>query len=234
MTKIVVNDNGGFLNALDFALMINGQFVSNGTPNVMNPGTYTVSEEQIQGYSATIGGDCAANGTVTLNAGQNKECIITNNDIPSNLTVVKIIINDNGGNAVLSDFTPLTINGNAVVNGTKNTLDSGVYRIGEANKPGYTATIGGDCAENGLVFIGLGEEKTCTITNNDDPAHILVIKNLINDRGIHICKSMLAFRLFGKGKNIIEGQLLNASLKFVSVKKINTIGTLLLKYKVNK
>ena len=183
VTKIVVNDNGGFLNALDFALMINGQFVSNGTPNVMNPGTYTVSEEQIQGYSATIGGDCAANGTVTLNAGQNKECIITNNDIPSNLTVVKIIINDNGGNAVLSDFTPLTINGNAVVNGTKNTLDSGVYRIGEANKPGYTATIGGDCAENGLVFIGLGEEKTCTITNNDDPAHILVIKNLINDRG---------------------------------------------------
>jgi len=183
VTKVVVNDNGGFLNALDFALMINGQFVSNGTPNVMNPGTYTVSEEQIQGYSATIGGDCAANGTVTLNAGQNKECIITNNDIPSNLTVVKIIINDNGGNAVLSDFTPLTINGNAVVNGTKNTLDSGVYRIGEANKPGYTATIGGDCAENGLVFIGLGEEKTCTITNNDDPAHILVIKNLINDRG---------------------------------------------------
>ena len=41
-------------------------------------------------------------------------------------------------------------------------------------------------------------------------------------------------KLFGKGKNIIEGQLLNASLKFVSVKKINTIGTLLLKYKVNK
>ena len=41
-------------------------------------------------------------------------------------------------------------------------------------------------------------------------------------------------KLFGKGKNIIEGQLLNASLKFVNVKKINTIGTLLLKYKVNK
>ena len=41
-------------------------------------------------------------------------------------------------------------------------------------------------------------------------------------------------KLFGKGKNIIEGQLLNASLKFVNVKKINTIGTLLLKYYINK
>ena len=41
-------------------------------------------------------------------------------------------------------------------------------------------------------------------------------------------------KLFGKGKNIIEGQLLNASLKFVSVKKINKIGTLFLKYKIIK
>lgn len=41
-------------------------------------------------------------------------------------------------------------------------------------------------------------------------------------------------KLFGKGKNIIEEQLLNTSLKFVSVKKMNKIGTLLLKYKIIK
>ena len=41
-------------------------------------------------------------------------------------------------------------------------------------------------------------------------------------------------KLFGRGKNIVEGQLLNKSLRLVSVKKINTIGTLLLKYNINK
>lgn len=41
-------------------------------------------------------------------------------------------------------------------------------------------------------------------------------------------------KIFGSGKNIVEGQLLNTSLKLVSVKKINTIGTLLLKYNINK
>jgi dihydrofolate reductase len=41
-------------------------------------------------------------------------------------------------------------------------------------------------------------------------------------------------KIFGKGKNITEGQLLNKSLQLMSVKKLNKVGTLLLKYKVNK
>lgn len=41
-------------------------------------------------------------------------------------------------------------------------------------------------------------------------------------------------RIFGKGKNIIEGQLLDKSLQLTSVKKLNKNGTLLLKYKFNK
>jgi dihydrofolate reductase len=41
-------------------------------------------------------------------------------------------------------------------------------------------------------------------------------------------------KLFGNGKNIVENQLLNISLKLISVKKLNKIGTLLLKYQVNK
>ncbi|MBI5123570.1 dihydrofolate reductase family protein [Candidatus Roizmanbacteria bacterium] len=41
-------------------------------------------------------------------------------------------------------------------------------------------------------------------------------------------------KLFGKGKNIIEGQLLNKSLRLISVKKLNKAGTLLLQYQLNK
>lgn len=37
-------------------------------------------------------------------------------------------------------------------------------------------------------------------------------------------------KIFGSGKNIVEGQLLDKSLRLVSIKRINKIGTLLLKY----
>lgn len=39
-------------------------------------------------------------------------------------------------------------------------------------------------------------------------------------------------KIFGDGKNIIEGQLLNKSLQLISIKKLNNVGTLLLKYRV--
>lgn len=41
-------------------------------------------------------------------------------------------------------------------------------------------------------------------------------------------------KIFGSGKNIVEGQLLNKSLQLISIKKLNKAGTLLLKYKINK
>lgn len=41
-------------------------------------------------------------------------------------------------------------------------------------------------------------------------------------------------KIFGSGKNIIEGQLLNIKLQLTNIKKINRLGTLLLKYKFIK
>ena len=41
-------------------------------------------------------------------------------------------------------------------------------------------------------------------------------------------------RIFGEGKNVVEGQLLDKSLQLMSMKKLNEAGTLLLRYKVNK
>lgn len=41
-------------------------------------------------------------------------------------------------------------------------------------------------------------------------------------------------KIFGKGKNIVAGELFNRALKLVSVKKMNKTGTLLLKYKITK
>lgn len=41
-------------------------------------------------------------------------------------------------------------------------------------------------------------------------------------------------KIFGNGKNLVEGQSLNHKLQLINVKKLNKAGTLLLKYKVNK
>lgn len=41
-------------------------------------------------------------------------------------------------------------------------------------------------------------------------------------------------KIFGKGKNIVEGQSLNKSLRLINIEKLNKEGTLLLKYKIKK
>ena len=58
---------------------------------------------------------------------------------------------------------------------------------------------------------------------------LFLIQNLVDELYLTIEP-----KIFGSGKSIVEGQLLNKSLRLVSVKKINETGTLLLKYKVIK
>jgi len=41
-------------------------------------------------------------------------------------------------------------------------------------------------------------------------------------------------KIFGIGKNIVDGELLNVNLQLTSIKKINKTGTILLKYVINK
>ena len=69
--------------------------------NVANPvdvGLHTVSEDGLAGYAAgTWGGDCNPDGTITLALDQDATCTISNDDITPTLTVLKTIVNDNGG-----------------------------------------------------------------------------------------------------------------------------------------
>jgi hypothetical protein len=53
--------------------------------------------------------------------------------------------------------------------GTQRTLDAGSYTVSEDGGPGgYAATISGACnASTGAVTLAPGDDKTCTITNND-------------------------------------------------------------------
>jgi hypothetical protein len=113
---------------------------------------------------------------VTLKIGDDKTCTITNDDIQPKLTLVKTVINDNGGTLQLKDF-PLFVNGTSVTSGVANGFNAGSYTASETTKYGYTASAwGGACAANGSVTLNVGDDKTCTITNNDQPGTIIVKK----------------------------------------------------------
>ncbi|HEY3239741.1 MAG TPA: hypothetical protein VGL92_09270, partial [Acidimicrobiia bacterium] len=182
VTKIVTNNSGGTAVVGDFPLFVDGGSVTSGAANQFNAGLHTVSETGLAGYTGTIGGDCAADGTITLSLGQVANCTITNDDNPATLTVTKIVTNNSGGTAVVGDF-PLFVNGNPVTSGVANALAAGGYTVSETGLAGYTGTIGGDCAADGTITLSLGQVANCTITNNDDPATLTVIKNVVNNDG---------------------------------------------------
>lgn len=83
VVKAVINDNTGTKTVTDFPLFLNGKSVISGaTTNFPVPvGIYTVTETGGSGYTRTFSGDCDTNGQMNLNSGDNKYCIITNNDI---------------------------------------------------------------------------------------------------------------------------------------------------------
>jgi Prealbumin-like fold domain len=83
VTKIVVNNGGGTAQPNDFLLKVGNTSVLSGVANDFAPGNYVVSETNLTNYSAgSWGGDCAANGSISLVAGDVKSCTITNTYVP--------------------------------------------------------------------------------------------------------------------------------------------------------
>ena len=191
VNKIVTNNNGGTLATSNFPLFIDGDSVTNGVPTVVTPGSHVVTETQQSGYTQTsITGDCDAQGNVTVAAGENKTCTITNDDIQPKITVTKIVVNDDPnqpGTAVVGDFD-LFVGSMPVTSGVQAGINAGAYQISESGPTGYTATYGGNCDAQGNITLGLGDVKSCTITNDDDvliPANptITIVKTVTNDNG---------------------------------------------------
>ena len=85
--------------------------------------------------------------------------------------------NDDGGDATASDFTLyVKLSGNNVSGsptagaaspGTAYSLAAGTYAVSEDEDDSYAKSFSGDCNSRGSVTLAEGEEKTCTITNND-------------------------------------------------------------------
>lgn len=192
--KNVTNNNGGTATSSDFTLTLfknsaTTTFPGSATGTVFsfNATTtyYSVGENATSTYAASFGVNCSG----TLNPGQNKTCTVTNDDIASTtasstLTVIKHVINNNGGTAVASDFeisitgaTTTTFQGNE--QGTSFFDVFGDYNVTEGDHEGYAVSYSEDC--DGAIEDG--ENKICTITNNDAPALLTLVKHAIAGEG---------------------------------------------------
>jgi hypothetical protein len=191
VTKVVNNTHGGTAGANDFNLTLEGNAVSSGVAVPVNPGTYTAGETLLSGYQFDgFTEDCDSNGDVTVALGQSKTCTLTNSDKQSYLTVVKLVIDENGGNENPDDFN-LKIDNDGVLSGAQTPVNPGQHTVSETQLPGYTfegfvedsEDFPNDCAQNGTVTVALGESKICTLANNDIAPTLTIVKNVVNDDG---------------------------------------------------
>jgi uncharacterized repeat protein (TIGR01451 family) len=145
-------------------------------PVVVITGSHTVTETASTGtnladYITVIGGDCAADGSISLAAGDNKTCTITNTR-KTQLTVNKVLLpnSDSGQFNLQIDGTPYATDvGHDGTTGPV-AVSIGSHTVTETASTGtnladYITVIGGDCDTSGNITLALGENKTCTITN---------------------------------------------------------------------
>jgi uncharacterized repeat protein (TIGR01451 family) len=219
VVKKVVNDDGGSAKSADWTMNVSGPTPLTfpgagdpGTTNAVDAGSYTVSESGgPAGYTLAYSGDCDANGGVTVPAGQSKTCVLTNDDNATTLTVVKSVVNDNGGTTAPSAFT-MTISGVTAAGGnsfpgaaspgvTKSITTFGSYSVSESSVAGYQqASASADCAGT----IALGQHKTCTIVNDDKAATLIVKKVVVNDNGGTKMASDFSFQVNGGAAQAFE------------------------------
>lgn len=185
----VINDDGGAMTASDFALTVTAKNPSpaifkgseTGTTVTMKNSDYNVAELAVKGYKVSYSPGCSGR----INNNEAKTCVVTNDDIAPHLKVIKHVINDNGSTASASDFwiyiygnnpSPYSFSGSET--GTDIKIGPGYYSVNENWNPEYDSNYSIDCYGE----IKLGDNKTCTITNNDKPkAQLIVIKHVIND-----------------------------------------------------
>jgi uncharacterized repeat protein (TIGR01451 family) len=178
-TTFTINTSGGQTSVPQQNLKCGG---SSGAIIVI-PGTYTVAEQAIAGWTTTYGGDCNAQGQVSPANGANKVCTVTNTRDLGALKVIKACTPEGttGGS-----FTFQLQNGSGVaVPGVEtkqadcggyvifSDIPTGTYGVGET-----VVATGFSLGTNGCSDISVtkGATAQCTVTNTRDIGALKVIK----------------------------------------------------------
>jgi hypothetical protein len=141
-------------------------------------GTFSVVEDNPQGYVAKFTGTCS--GTATF--GQAFTCNINDCDQPSFLTVITNVI---GGSATPSEFV-MNITNSAEpspfpgsLSGTQIELAPGNFMVSElvGGPAGYSANYSAGCSGT----LAMGQSGTCVV-NNYDTNNALIVTKIVNNK----------------------------------------------------
>jgi hypothetical protein len=203
----VINDNGGNKTAGDFrfdivtpefpTITISGSSPPDGTTfPILFDRVFSIKQDAVPGYTTTFEGDCT---NVAAVENQTKTCTIKNDDIVgAQLSVIKEVVNDNGGTKVAGDFFVPLLNSNGdkvrdtalsptapAPNVRIFDLALGTYQVGSGVPFGYLIAFEGDCDSTGTVTLAAdGPPKRCTIKFDDKIlGAVKVVTDVINDNG---------------------------------------------------
>jgi predicted ribosomally synthesized peptide with SipW-like signal peptide len=156
--------------------------IPNGTngPDSLRGGGFTCDGSQ-EGNESQTDGMTADISFTAVQARHNPGFLCTppREDQKATITVHKVLIKDNGGNETLNDFT-MTIDGQPVAKDTPISVTVGTHTVSELGVSGYVATFSVDCDKNGDVTVAANDAKTCTVTNNDRPGLVTLVKSVVN------------------------------------------------------
>ena len=211
LVKEIVNDNGGTAVPEDWNQRLTAQpatgdtLVFDHSETIGVPGgTYTLAEiDQLAGYeltglSCTAGQTSLTSPTVTVPNGDNVTCTFVNDDIAPTLTLVKTVVNDNGGTAAATDWTlSATTPGGPDLSGASGATAvtavtvpaNSEYTLAETGPDGYdwsslACDNGADASvADPTVTLALDEDVTCTFVNDDVPGTLTLLKQVVNDDG---------------------------------------------------
>ncbi len=100
LKTVVVNDDGGWARAGDFALLLDEQPVASGVGQAVSAGAHTVSEQPADGYVMTAVSCVDGQGTtvpvngdaVDVALGQHVTCTFTSDDVAPSITLTKAVV----------------------------------------------------------------------------------------------------------------------------------------------
>jgi len=218
VTSNVDNTNGGTKKPSDFTISVasNNPRPSSfsgssfGSPVALRPGTYSVTESSVSGYTATYSSGCSG----SISAGQTLSCTVTNKYQTSpigQITVVKNVINDDRGTKKPSDFMIFVTGSNPSPNnfpgsalGTSVSIQPGNYEIVEASMSGYTTTYSSGCSGR----ITGGERIKCVVINDDIPPTPFVHTETVKlGKSTFVSNALRPLVDVGPSSNIIGGHV---------------------------
>jgi hypothetical protein len=207
VNKDLTTNNGSSDSCADFSFTIDGgapiTFDADCSNDVaVNAGAHTVVEvgTPISGFATTYSnnknGNTNCTALVVANGGAAGAvvCTISNDDQQGVLTVTKTLITNNGGNATCDDFS-FSIDGGDPIAFEADcsndvSVDAGAHDVVEVGTPsGYSVSYANtensntDCQGLAVVNGGAAGDVTCTITNDDEAASLVLVKHVINDNG---------------------------------------------------